>query len=54
MYICQNVKLYIQFTNIVRATDPRLRGPDLGQKSLLNPDISHTGSTENKLKGKLK
>lgn len=44
-----HVKFYIQFICIFRVTDSRLRAPVWGHKSLLNPDINHTRSTENKL-----
>ena len=43
-----HVKFYIQFICIFRVTDSRLRAPVWSPKSLLNPGINHTRSTENK------
>ena len=48
-----HVEFYIQFICIFRVTDSRLRVPVWGHKSLLNPDINHARSTENKLKRKI-
>lgn len=47
-----HVKFYIQFICIFRVIDSRLSSC-LGHNPLLNPDINHARSTENKLKRKI-